>query len=140
MENEALFNSIKNYVTSTPGYMKFNNFQLEEIKNDYVRVSVLLNENSTNPSGFAHGGLIYALADSTMGILGRVNYKNVVTINANINYLKPTVGKYMYAIATPIRVGATIAVYNCDIYNDKNEITATCTGTYYFTDYKTIIK
>lgn len=140
MENKELFASIKNYITYTPGYMKYNNFKLEEIRNDYVKLSVLLNENSTNPSGFAHGGLIYTLADSTMGILGRVNYKNVVTINANINYLKPTVGKYIYAIATPVRVGATIAVYKCDIYNDKNQITATCIGTYYFTDYKTNIK
>lgn len=140
MDNEVLFNSIKDYIANTPSYMKFNNFKLEEITKDHVKMSVLINENSQNPSGFVHGGLIYTLADSTMGILGRVNYKNVVTINANINYLKPTVGKYIYAIAHAVRVGATIAVYNCNIYNDKDEITATCTGTYYFTDYKSNIK
>lgn len=140
MENEKLFTSINDYLTTTPSYMKYNNFKLDEISNNHVKLSASINENSENPSGFVHGGLIYSLADSAMGLLGRVNYKNVVTINATINYLKPTVGKFFYAVAKPVRIGATIAVYNCDIYNDKNEITATCTGTYYFTDYNTKIK
>ena len=140
MEKEEIFTSIKNYIESTPSYMKFNKFKLDEITKDKVKMSVLINENSENPSGFVHGGLIYTLADSAMGILGRANYKNVVTINATINYLKPTLGDYIYAIATPVRVGSTIAVFNCDIYNDKDEVTATCIGTYYFTDYQTKIK
>ena len=135
MEQEQIFSLIKKYVEEGEGYIKFNNFHLDEISLEKAKLSVELTKDSLNPSGFAHGGLIFTLADSVMGMLARTTGKNVVTINSQIDYLKPGKGTKLYAIAEPIKIGKTIAVYKANIYNDKEELISTVSGTYYFIDY-----
>ena len=38
--------------------------KLEEVREDYARVSMLVRADMLNGHGFAHGGMIFALADS----------------------------------------------------------------------------
>jgi len=40
------------------------NLQLEEAREDYARVSMVVRADMLNGHGFAHGGMIFALADS----------------------------------------------------------------------------
>lgn len=123
---------IKREVEVKEGFMKHNNFKVEELKPNYARISVEITDKCLNPSGIAHGGLIFGLADSVMGMAAITNGKNAVTVNSQIDYIKAGKGKKLIAIAEPLKVGRTISVYEAKIYNEKNDLIATVKGTYYF--------
>jgi len=134
LNKEEMYNLIIDYVENNPGFMKYNKMHVEELDDNYAKMSIELDENSLNPSGIAHGGLLFGLADSTMGMAARTNGKNVVTINSQIDYLRAGKGKKIIAIAKPLKVGKTTAIYRCEMYTDEEKLCATVTGTYYFLD------
>ena len=97
---------------------------------DVVKVFV----KEINGNKIAHGGLIYSLADDAMGTAALSTGRNVCTVNAQIDYLRPGIGKKLIAEAESVKVGKTLGVYKCKIYNDEDKLVATATGTYYFLD------
>ncbi len=134
MSEELTKENIMKRFNEDPGFMKYNNYQLEELEEDKSVMSVELNENSLNPSGIAHGGLVFGLADTAMGMLAYLTGRKVVTVDANINYLKPCKGSKVTCVAEPVKVGKTIGVYQASIYNENKELAATVIGTYFFLD------
>jgi acyl-CoA thioesterase len=116
------------------GFNKYNNIHIEKLDNEEAILYADINKNSLNPSEIVHGGLIFGLADTAMGALCYSTGKKAVTIDSNINYLKPCKGKIIKCVATPIKVGKTIGVYKADVYNSKNELSATVTANYMFLD------
>ena len=77
------------------GFIKHNNYHIVEAKEDNIIIKADLNSNSLNPYGFAHGGLIFGLGDTVMGMIARSTGRTAVTLDANINYLRPGTGKYI---------------------------------------------
>ncbi|MBE6145691.1 MAG: PaaI family thioesterase [Firmicutes bacterium] len=134
MTNEQMLELAKNTINETPGFIKHNNYKVEEVTNEYCKMSVELTENAINPNGTAHGGLIFGLADTTMGVLARTTGRNIVTINAQIDYLKPGKGNKITCIAEPLKVGKSTAVYRASIYNEEETLISTVTGTFFFLD------
>ena len=118
----------------TPGFVKHNNYKIEEITSEYCKMSVELTEDSLNPNGTAHGGLIFGLADTAMGVVARTTGRNVTTINAQIDYLRPGKGKIITCIAEPLKIGKTTAVLRANIYNEEDTLISTVTGTFFFLD------
>ena len=134
MTKEEMYQQITDYIENNPGFIKHNNIHIEEIKDNYAKCYIDITEDSLNPSGIAHGGLLFGLADSTMGIAARTNGRNVVTINAQIDYLKPGIGKKIICISEPLKVGKTTAVYRANIYTEDNTLISTVIGTFFFID------
>ncbi len=134
MEIKELEEKIKEYVETNDGFMKYNNMHLEELKDNYAKMSVDITPNSYNPSGFAHGGLLFGLADSVMGMAARTNGRNVVTINSQIDYLKPGKGKKITAETELLKNGKSTAVYRAKLYTDQDVLCAVATATYFFID------
>ncbi|HAB67097.1 MAG TPA: hypothetical protein DCE23_06995 [Firmicutes bacterium] len=134
MEKEELYKGIIDYVENTDGFIKYNNMHIEELKDNYAKMYVDITKDSLNPSNIAHGGLIFGLADSVMGMAARTNNHNVVTINSSIEYLKPGKGSRLTAETEVLKVGKTTAVYRANIYTDKNVLCAIATATYFFID------
>ena len=134
MTNEQMLELANKTINETPGFIKHNNYKVEEVTNEYCKMSVELTENTINPNGTAHGGLIFGLADTTMGVLARTTGRNIVTINAQIDYLKPGKGNKITCIAEPLKVGKSTAVYRASIYNEEETLISTVTGTFFFLD------
>ena len=134
MTNEQMLELANKTINETPGFIKHNNYKLEEVTNEYCKMSVELTENSINPNQTAHGGLMFGLADTTMGVLARTTGRNVTTINAQIDYLKPGKGNKITCIAEPLKVGKSTAVYRASIYNEEETLISTVTGTFFFLD------
>lgn len=134
MKKEEMYQQIKNYIENTDGFIKHNGMHVSEITDTECTMYIDLSENSLNPNGTAHGGLIFGLADTTMGLLARTTGRNVVTINSQIDYLKPCKGSKITCVAEALKVGKTTAVYRSNIYNEDNILAATVTGTYFFID------
>ena len=112
------------------GFDYNNGVVIDKVSKDEVISHIDATNTSLNVWGIVHGGLIFGLADTTAGILCYANGHESVTIDANINYLKP-VKNYLKAVATIIKPGKTINLYKVDIYNEKEELCATVTFNFY---------
>ena len=89
-----------------------------------------ITETSNNPYNIAHGGFIFGLGDTAMGVAASSTGKNAVTLSATINYLKPSTGKYLIAEAEVIKSGKKICYLQTNIYNDNEELVATMDSNY----------
>ena len=113
-------------------FVKYNHMHIVTLNEDEAVLSCELTDNSLNPSGIAHGGIIFGLADTAMGTLAYLTGQKVVTVDSNINYLKPCAGQQISCVAKPVKVGKTLGVYEAKIYNEKQELAAVCSGTYLY--------
>ena len=113
------------------GFMTYNGLYLVETKENYAKVGVDITEKSLNPYGIVHGGLIYTLADSVMGIALATSGRTGVTLNCSVDYLAPGTGKKLFADTEIVKDGKTIVVFRVKVVNEKDELIATSTGTYF---------
>ena len=81
-----------------------------------------------------HGGLIFGLGDTAMGLNCYLSGRNAITVNANINYLKAGKGSFITAESKIIKEGKHICFLNALIYDENHELIATMESTYYFID------
>ena len=124
-----------NEIIETTGFIKHNNFHILEIeKGKKVKMQAELTENALNPYRYAHGGFIFGLGDTAMGVLARTTGKNAVTLNSTINYLRPSVGKELVAEAEIVKSGKTICYTKCNFYDENHKLTATMDASYYYID------
>ena len=112
------------------GFDYINGITIDEVSKEEVIAHVDLDKKSYNPWNIAHGGLVFGLADTAIGVLCYANGFKGMTIEANINYLKPN-SEYVKAVASIVKQGKTISLYKADIYNEKDELSATVTMNYY---------
>jgi len=113
------------------GFFKHNNYHVVEISKDSVIIEAVLTDSAMNPYGIAHGGFIFGLGDEAMGLLAYNNHQ-VVTLDSSISYLAPGKGNKLYAKAEIVQAKHKMAFLKATIYNDKNELIATMSGTYYY--------
>lgn len=114
------------------GYIKYNNIELVEANDDEVVLKTELNKNLLNPYGIAHGGLIFTLGDTAMGIASRMTGRESVTLSSNITYLKPGKGTRLIAKAKIIKNGKTTCYLRADIFNEKDDLVATMDANYFY--------
>lgn len=83
----------------------------------------------------AHGGVMAALADSTLGVAAlAVSQKNgnlVSTVEFKINYMKPALlGDTIRGLSRVRQVGKKLIFVEADFLNQKDELVATANGTF----------
>ncbi len=126
-------NEIKQIMEEKPGFIKNNHIKILETKEkESATLKADINENCMNPYGIVHGGLIFGLGDTAMGVVARTTGRNAVTLSSNITYLKPSTGKYLIAKAEMIKNGKTTCYLRTNIYNDKDILVATMDANYYY--------
>ena len=79
------------------GFINHNNYELVESNDKTATLKVNLGEDALNPYGVAHGGLIFGLGDTAMGVVAYNTGKKGVTLSSTINYLKPATGEFLVA-------------------------------------------
>lgn len=82
-------------------------------------------------SGQFHGGPIAALIDTVGDFAVAILVKGgVPTINFRVDYLRPSTGSHLTAVATVRRSGRTVGVVDIDVYDDQKRLTAVGRGCY----------
>ena len=111
-------------------FIDYNNIEI--LENDNLVAKVDITDIALNPFNIVHGGLIFSLGDTLMGIMAKKIRKDAVTLNSSINYISPGKGKYLIATCKVIKNGKNICILEAIIKNNKDKLIATMTGTYVF--------
>lgn len=123
-----------NILNEQNGFLKHNDIIIEGVSEKTSTVRMNITEKSLNPYGIVHGGLIFSMGDTVMGVTLRSTGRDAVTLDASINYLKPGKGTYLVATSEVIKIGKTTSILKANIYNDKDELIAIMSATYFFID------
>ena len=67
MDANELAKRVAHAMLAAEGTGPARDLKLEEVREDYARVSMVVRPDMLNGHGFAHGGMIFALADSAFG-------------------------------------------------------------------------
>ena len=90
--------------------------QIEVAGEGYARVSMLIRPDMTNGHGMAHGGMIFALADTAFAYA--CNSRNIATVSqsASIIYLSAAkVGETLVAEAREIALAGRSGAYRVEV-------------------------
>lgn len=116
---------IKNYVAEYDLFLKLLKIRVESASREHAEVSLPFMPFHHNAWGAVHGGVISALADAAFG--AAANHESeyaVVTLSANISYLKPGFSGPVRAEANAVHLGSKIVEYDVNIYDGSGELIA----------------
>lgn len=91
---------------------------IEKIEDGYCQSSLEIQDTFLNKHKFVHGGVIYSMADISMGVSVYSTLKKneeTATIEIKINYLKPAKTNILICDAKVIQKGKNIAVLEAEI-------------------------
>ena len=96
-----------------------------DIGKNFVSGKMPVDERTKQPFGLLHGGASVALAETLGSIGAGMNVdrasQSVVGIEINANHLKSVKTGWVFGIATAIRIGRKIQVWEIDIKNENDE-------------------
>lgn len=133
MTKEERYTKMVEYMNTVPDYNYHNGIKLTELADNYASCRVDLVPEVMNSQGIAHGGIVFSILDVSAGYAAAFVDRRLVTQAANISFLRPAVGEYLYAKAEPIKVGKTISVVEARAYDDQDRLIAYATFTVFYT-------
>lgn len=83
-------------------------------------------EGNTQPLGLLHGGANVVLAESIASLAANIHagpQRYAVGVDISATHLASATSGFVHAVATALKLGGTIAVYNIEIRNDAGELT-----------------
>ena len=101
----------------------FDNYEVIEYYPGNITLKVIVNKDSLNPYGNAHGGFLYTICDSLAGATAYSLNAACVTQQASTNYLKQsTLNDELIFKSKCIHNGKTTKVIQTDVYKDDKLI------------------
>ena len=93
---------------------------VEDVKEGYCRLKMLVREDMLNGFGIAHGGITYSLADSALAFASNSLGKQALSIETSINHLEKLVaGDEILAEAKEESFKNTLGIYKVEITKNK---------------------
>lgn len=132
---EAYFQRLYQRVNQ-PGYFSAEcNIQVTKLGDLSAEGELTVTQASMNPQNIVHGGALYTLMDAVSGIAAITCGRACVTLNSSTSFLRP--GKdteKIYCVASPVKVGSTIAVLRATLTDAAGQELANGTFTYFILD------
>ena len=129
MNPDELANRVAHEMLAAEGTGPAWGLKLEEVREDYARVSMLVRADMLNGHGFAHGGMIFALADSAFAyVCNGANHASMAA-QASIVFLdKVREGETLIAEATEVAREGRAGVTRVTVRADDGRTVAEFTG------------
>ncbi|ADL68263.1 thioesterase superfamily protein [Thermoanaerobacterium thermosaccharolyticum DSM 571] len=129
--NEDLFKKIIES-NKNAQYHNLIGMDIVELDSGKVTMEMMISEKHLNIFRIAHGGVLFSLMDTAMGIAAKTMGRNMVTLEMNINYIKSVkAGDKIKAFGKIIHLGKSTAVAVCDAYNQDGKLVASARETFY---------
>jgi len=109
-------------------------YDLVHFEEGEIRTSLMIEDKHISPAGVAHGGVISAFVDFSMGAALFTKLQpgeRCSTIEFKINYLSPVnLGEKIYCDAKIKFKGRSHAVTECHVFREEGKDVAFAVGTY----------
>lgn len=97
---------------------------------ELTRVALTVTGSGLNMHGTAHGGLLFSLADEAFAVISNLEAQAVAVETHLSFFLAARAGDQLVAVATPERVGRTLATYRVEVRRgEAGELLALFAGT-----------
>jgi uncharacterized protein (TIGR00369 family) len=113
-------------------YGKTLGFKVERLAAGEAVVSLACSTQLHNVFGYTHGGAIFSIADTAIGIahLASIGHdQTATTIECSISYIRPALTGTLRATARTVKQGRTLSFYECDIADDSGRLMARVSAT-----------
>ena len=111
----------------------FLEIELTELGDDYLVAKMPVNEKTKQDMGLLHGGASAVLAETVGSIASNLCLpypeKYAVGLSIVVNHLKSARKGYVFAKATPIKLGRNIHVWDIKIRDEENNLISSSTLT-----------
>ncbi|WP_438314420.1 PaaI family thioesterase [Sporosarcina sp. FA9] len=115
----------------TSPFWDFIGLQMKELKKGYVELYLPYNPNFRNVRDSIHGGIYASVLDTTMGMAGRtLGSDEVMTIQMNIQFLKPVVEGGIYSEASVISESRSTVLIEGRLFDENKNLIAHSVGTF----------
>jgi uncharacterized protein (TIGR00369 family) len=107
-------------------------FEVTSVESGRVVVELAADERFANPMGTLHGGVLCDIADAAMGMAYAsrlADGESFTTLELKINFLKPVWRARLRAVGTVIKMGRTIGLVECEIFDETPTLIAKVSST-----------
>jgi acyl-CoA thioesterase len=105
------------------------NIEIEEVREGYARIAMVVRADMINGKAMAHGGMIFALADTAFAYACNSRNVNTVAQSATVNFLAPgQLGDRLVAEAREQALSGRSGVYQVTVTNQNSETIAIFQG------------
>ena len=109
----------------TDKYSEWLGIQLEHIAKGECQLKMEVREEMLNGFSISHGGITYALADSTLAFASNSHGSKAVSIETSINHLLPVKkGDILLSTAQQLSRTKSLAIYTVNVTNQDQELVA----------------
>ncbi len=105
--------------------------EIVDVGDNYSKCSFMVKDYHLNARDSVMGGAIFTLADFAFAVAANHKDKTVVSVSANINFLKSACSKMLYAEANCVKNGSSICVYEVVVTDENNRKIAVASVTGY---------
>ncbi|NLO89959.1 MAG: hydroxyphenylacetyl-CoA thioesterase PaaI [Clostridia bacterium] len=113
-------------------YPQFLGIKLLKVENGRAEVEMEVKKEHLNLFGITHGGVIFSLADTALGLASNSSEISSVALNVHINFIRATrEGEVLRAEAVEVKRTRKTGIYSVKIFDSQNNLVALATGTCY---------
>lgn len=125
---------IKEYHTEHSEFAKAMNIKILELDKGYAKTVMELKTQHRNSMGITHGGAIFAIVDTTLGVATTAYGTFAVTAAANISYIKPGTKGPLIAEARELSKTRKLGTYQVKVFDGDHSLIAIAQATMYRKD------
>ncbi|WP_121061816.1 PaaI family thioesterase [Chachezhania antarctica] len=107
-------------------FNRFVGFTLTRLDEGGAEMRLEVGDDHKQERGFVHGGVMAAMADTTLTYAAGVQMGPVLTSEFKINYVRPGIGDRLIARAEVVAKGRTQAVCQCRIFVENEGAEKLC--------------
>lgn len=104
------------------GFIKYCQFEVEEVKKGYFQSRVNIQDQHRQQDGFIHAGVMATMADHTAGYAAFTTVPDdyqILTIEFKINFLRPAHGDALVCRSRVIREGNKIIISESEVFDRR---------------------
>jgi len=98
-----------------------------------AEITSTIQEKHLNPAGNAHGGMLFSLFDTALGLAVRtLGRYNITSLDIDMNFIAPAnLGDTLKVTGRVVHLGRSTAVSEGNAYNQDGTLIAICRETFF---------
>ena len=113
-QRQRHYEKLAHYINTVRGYAHLTGIRVTKVDRDYCEGELDITPDKCNIAACSSGN-------------------GTVTINYGFSFLRPTTGTKVRCVAEPEKVGRTVSVFRCSLYNDEDKLVASGQFTFFMT-------